>query len=64
MKNRVLILGNLNGCKFVFEKIKMDLIESLTFVVSENDINDKWFEDKNKVLIRDVKRWIMIGFLL
>ncbi len=39
MKNDIIISGNLNGSKRVFAKI--DLIDSLIFVTSENDIGDK-----------------------
>jgi hypothetical protein len=55
MKNNVIILGNLKECKRARAKIDMDLINSLTFVTTKNDINDKWFKDKNRFIIHKIK---------
>lgn len=55
MKNDVIILGNLDDCKRVHTKIDTDLIDSLIFATSENNIGSKWFANKNKVLINDIK---------
>jgi len=65
MKSKVLILGNLNDCKRVIEKIDIDLIDSLIFVTNKKDMNDEWFTNKDKILINDIKGvkydWIFIA---
>lgn len=65
MKNNVIILGNLNSLKLAFAKIDIDLIDSLIFVTGGNDTLDKWFKDKNKIFIDDIKwlehDWIFIA---
>ena len=65
MKNDVIILGNLNDCKRTFAKIDNDLINSFIFITNEKDSGNKWFNDKNKILINDVKGleydWIFIA---
>jgi len=55
MKNDVIILGNLSGCKRALAKIDTDLIDSLIFVTSKEDMNDSWFSNKNRILINDIK---------
>lgn len=55
MKNNIIIIGNLNDCKHTFAKIDRDLIDSLIFITNEEEMDNKWFEDKDKILIKDIK---------
>lgn len=68
MKSKVIVVGNLNDCKDTFQKIDIDLIDSLVFATNETDISNEWFEDKVTININEVKGadydWIFIATLM
>jgi len=65
MKSKVIVVGNLNQLKDVFQNIENDYIDSLIFATNRNDMSDKWFLDKNTIHINSVNEtesdWIFIA---
>lgn len=68
MKNKIIVVGNLNDCKDAFQKLDLDCIDTLVFAISEKDLDAEWFADKTRINIDEITEavydWIFIASIM